>query len=228
MIRRRIKKIFGFGTDLPRRAETFIDKQGDQKITSLKVVRAPISEVISKFLNVISLGLFRQLQNKLGYDKLYHLSLVVNGDTRIEKNEQISISPYRDEKDEEFLEIPLKGQSITIKQLMDRGANYMKERFIPYDALNNNCQDFIIGLLRPSGLSSPQIESFIKQPVDELVDNLPQYVKTTTNLITTLGGLLTYLRELSGFKDGGIITAPPAGIIQDILDLETESESEED
>lgn len=219
MIRRRIKKIFGFGTDLPRRAETFIDKQGDQKITSLKVVRAPISEVISKFLNVISLGVFSQLQNKLGYDKLYHLSLVVNGDTRIEKNEQISIAPYRDERDEEFIDIPLKGQSITIKQLMDRGANYMKDKFIPYDALANNCQDFIIGLLKPSGLSSPQIEKFIKQPVNELVDNLPQYVKNTTNLITTLGGLLTYLRELSGFKNGGIITGPQPGIIQDILDL---------
>lgn len=217
MIRRRIKKFLGFGTDLPRGAETFLDKQGDTRITSLRVYRAPISDVISKFLNVISLGTFRQLQQKVGYDKLFHLSLVVNGTTRIEKNEQIKISPYRDEKDEEFIDIPLKGQNITIKQLMDRGAIYMKDRFLPYDAFTNNCQDFIVGLLRASGLSSPTIEKFIKQPVDELVDGLPGYVKTTTNLITSLGGLLTYLREEFGLKEGGIIADNMPDVIKDII-----------
>ncbi|NBW22330.1 MAG: hypothetical protein EBR82_81705 [Caulobacteraceae bacterium] len=194
----------------------------------MKVVRSPIADVISKFLNVISLGLFKKLQDKLGYDKLYHLSLVINDDTRIEKNEQIKIDKYTNRANEEFLDIPLQGKNITIKELMDNGAKYMGENFIPYSALRNNCQDFIIGLLRGSKLSSAGIEAFIKQPVNELVDNLPGYVEKTTDVITTLGGLLTYLRELSGFKDGGIITAPPAGIIQDILDLETESESEED
>ncbi|NBX72972.1 MAG: hypothetical protein EBQ89_01595, partial [Alphaproteobacteria bacterium] len=209
-------------------AETFIDRQGDEKIRKMKVVRSPIADVISKFLNVISLGLFKKLQDKLGYDKLYHLSLVINDDTRIEKNEQIKIDKYTNRANEEFLDIPLQGKNITIKELMDNGAKYMGENFIPYSALRNNCQDFIIGLLRGSKLSSAGIEAFIKQPVNELVDNLPGYVEKTTDVITTLGGLLTYLRELSGFKDGGIITAPPAGIIQDILDLETESESEED
>jgi len=220
MIRRRIKKIFGFGTDLPRGAETFIDRQGNERIRKMRVVRSPIADVISKFLNVISLGLFKKLQDKLGYDKLYHLSLVINDDTRIEKNEQIKIDKYTNRANEEFLDIPLQGKDITIKELMDNGAKQMGEKFIPYSALKNNCQDFIIGLLRGSKLSSPGIEAFIKQPVNELVDNLPGYVEKTTDVITTLGGLLTYLRELSGFKDGGIITAPPAGIIQDILDLE--------
>ena len=224
MIRRRIKKIFGFGTDLPRGAERFIERQGDEKIRKMRVVRAPITDVISKFLNVISLGLFKKLQDKLGYDKLYHLSLVINDDTRIEKNEQIKIDKYTNRANEEFLDIPLQGKDITIKELMDNGAKYMGEKFIPYSALKNNCQDFIIGLLRGSKLSSAGIEAFIKQPVNELVDNLPGYVETTTDVITTLGGLLTYLRELSGFKNGGIITAPPAGIIQDILDLEEEED----
>ena len=93
----------------------------------------------------------------------------------------------------------------------------MKDRFLPYDAFTNNCQDFIIGLLRASGLSSPSIEKFIKQPVDELVDGLPGYVKTTTNLITSLGGLLTYLREEFGLKEGGIIADNKPDVIQDIM-----------
>lgn len=220
MIKRSVKKILGFGTDLPRKAQTFIDRDGDTKITSLKVVRAPINDVISKFLNIISLGMFKTLQNKLGYDRFYHLSLVVNDATRIEKNEQIKIAPYRDEQNEEFLQIPLKGKSFTIKQLMDNGMQQMGEKFIPYNALTNNCQDFIIGLLRGSGLSSQGIESFVKQPIDQLVDNLPNYVKTTTNLITSIGGLLTYLRELTGFKQGGIISDDTPEIIRDLLNLE--------
>ena len=221
MIIKRFKRFLGFGTDVPRGAQTFIERQGDEKIRKMKVVRAPISEVISKFLNVISLGLFKKLQDKLGYDKLYHLSLVINDDTRIEKNEQIKIDKYSNRANEEFLDIPLQGKNLTIKQLFDNGAQYMGERFVPYDALTNNCQDFIIGLLRGSKLSSPGIEAFIKQPVNELVDNLPDYVKTTTNAITTLGGLLTYLREEVGLKKGGIVSSRlEDDFIEQLLKLE--------
>ena len=221
MIIKRFKRFLGFGTDVPRGAQTFIERQGDEKIRKMRVVRAPISEVISKFLNVISLGLFKKLQDKLGYDKLYHLSLVINDDTRIEKNEQIKIDKYSNRANEEFLDIPLQGKNLTIKQLFDNGAQYMGERFVPYDALTNNCQDFIIGLLRGSKLSSPGIEAFIKQPVNELVDNLPDYVKTTTNAITTLGGLLTYLREEVGLKKGGIVSSTlEDDFIEQLLKLE--------
>ena len=221
MIIKRFKRFLGFGTDVPRGAQTFIERQGDEKIRKMRVVRAPISEVISKFLNVISLGLFKKLQDKLGYDKLYHLSLVINDDTRIEKNEQIKIDKYTNRANEEFLDIPLQGKNLTIKQLFDNGAEYMGERFVPYDALTNNCQDFIIGLLRGSKLSSPGIEAFIKQPVNELVDNLPDYVKTTTNAITTLGGLLTYLREEVGLKKGGIVSSTlEDDFIEQLLKLE--------
>jgi len=221
MFRRRIKRFLGFGTDIPKGAETFIERQGDEKIRKMRVVRAPIADVISKFLNVISLGLFKKLQDKLGYDKLYHLSLVINDDTRIEKNEQIKIDKYTNRANEEFLDIPLQGKNITIKQLFDNGAEYMGEKFIPYDALRNNCQDFVIGLLRGSKLSSAGIEAFIKQPVNELVDNLPGYVKTATNAITTLGGLLTYLREEVGLKKGGIVsTKLEDDFIEQLLKLE--------
>ena len=221
MIIKRFKRFLGFGTDVPRGAQTFIERQGDEKIRKMRVVRAPISEVISKFLNVISLGLFKKLQDKLGYDKLYHLSLVINDDTRIEKNEQIKIDKYSNRANEEFLDIPLQGKNLTIKQLFDNGAQYMGEKFVPYDALTNNCQDFIIGLLRGSKLSSPGIEAFIKQPVNELVDNLPDYVKTTTNAITTLGGLLTYLREEVGLKKGGIVSSTlEDDFIEQLLKLE--------
>jgi hypothetical protein len=221
MFRRRIKRFLGFGTDIPKGAETFIERQGDEKIRKMRVVRAPIADVISKFLNVISLGLFKKLQDKLGYDKLYHLSLVINDDTRIEKNEQIKIDKYTNRANEEFLDIPLQGKNITIKQLFDNGAQEMGEKFVPYDALRNNCQDFIIGLLRGSKLSSAGIEAFIKQPVNELVDNLPGYVKTTANAITTLGGLLTYLREEVGLKKGGIVsTKLEDDFIEQLLKLE--------
>ena len=221
MIIKRFKRFLGFGTDVPRGAQTFIERQGDEKIRKMKVVRAPISEVISKFLNVISLGLFKKLQDKLGYDKLYHLSLVINDDTRIEKNEQIKIDKYSNRANEEFLDIPLQGKNLTIKQLFDNGAQYMGEKFVPYDALTNNCQDFIIGLLRGSKVSSAGIEAFIKQPVNELVDNLPDYVKTTTNAITTLGGLLTYLREEVGLKKGGIVSSTlEDDFIEQLLKLE--------
>jgi len=221
MFRRRIKRFLGFGTDIPKGAETFIERQGDEKIRKMRVVRAPIADVISKFLNVISLGLFKKLQDKLGYDKLYHLSLVINDDTRIEKNEQIKIDKYTNRANEEFLDIPLQGKNITIKQLFDNGAQEMGEKFVPYDALRNNCQDFVIGLLRGSKLSSAGIEAFIKQPVNELVDNLPGYVKTTANVITTLGGLLTYLREEVGLKKGGIVsTKLEDDFIEQLLKLE--------
>lgn len=203
---RRVKRFLGFNSELPKKQQDFLDKDGDTKITSLKVVRAPIYEIVRQFLNVISLGLFNKLQQKVGYDKLYHLSLVVNNATRIEKNEQIKISPYRDMKDEQTMEVPLRGRDFTIKELMDNTSRVMGDKFLPYDAFENNCQDFIIGILRANSLSNPELEKFIKQPVGEIVDGLPGYVKTTTKAITTIGGLLTYLREEIGLKKGGVIT----------------------
>jgi len=218
MIIKRLKRFLGFNTELPKRQQDFIDKEGDTKITSMRVVRAPIYEVVRKFLNVISLGMFNKLQEKVGYDKLYHLSVVVNGTTRIEKNEQITISPYRDMKDEQSMEVDLTNRDITIKQLMDNCAKEMGDKFLPYDAFTNNCQDFIVSLLRSNNLLTGELFRFIKQPVGEIVDGLPGYVKSTTKLITTLGGLLSYLRQEIGLRKGGIIT--PDLLIGEDLDVE--------
>ena len=206
MIIRRIKRFFGFGNDLPKKADDFINRQGDEIVKTIKVFRYPIYEVLSKFLNVISLGLFKKLQDKVGYEKLFHLGLVINGDTVIEKNEVLNLGgKYTAKKDEQTIDIPV-NKKLTIRELIQNTQNQMKDKFTTYNAFSNNCQDFALAVLSSNGLLTPEARTFIKQDVSEIVQGLPEYVKTTTNVITTLGGLLSYLRQEIGLKEGGVIT----------------------
>jgi len=214
MIIKRIKRFFGFGNDLPKKADDFINRQGDEIVKSITVYRFPIYDVLSKFLNVISLGMFKKLQDKVGYEKLFHLGLVINGDTVIEKNEVLNLGgKYSPKKDEQTITVPV-NKRITIRELIQNTQNQMKDKFTTYNAFNNNCQDFALAVLSSNGLITPEARTFIKQDVSQIVEGLPEYVKTTTNLITTLGGLLTYLRQEIGLKDGGVITDDMIGELE--------------
>jgi len=84
------KLLFG-DNSLPENVIKFLKQNGDAKLINGNINRKPISSMINKVLNVLSLGQFQQNLDNTPYDKLFHLSLDIrlsNGKIcKIEKRE---------------------------------------------------------------------------------------------------------------------------------------------
>ena len=156
------------------------------------VQRVPIESTLKNILNVISLGKFKEQTKKLGYDKVFHLSLIVvceNGTQLvIEKNEVINIStkipPMK--KGGERMNVTI-NKPITLNELLNNAQSRMGSKFFLYQAFTNNCQMFIDSLLTYSGLNTPELKKFILQDAGKILEGMPFYMKDLTTGITNLG-----------------------------------------
>jgi hypothetical protein len=163
--------------------------------------RDPIQSTINKALDFITLGKWNEVRSKYAYDKLFHLGLEVevktsasNDFTRrytIEKNEVISVKPSKATTEQtETVEVPLNGGGHTINGLLKGGQSVLADKFFTYDAFTNNCQDFIMAILLGSGLGTPSLYNFVKQPVDKLLTELPEYTAPVARAITDTAGAI--------------------------------------
>lgn len=196
--------------DYPPEVKSWLNKHGDEVITSLKVGRTPVSGIVRGVLNVLSLGALNKAVKKAGIDSLFHLYLIINDKYRLEKNQLITFTNYKPlGKDEQIQSISLDKENLTIGDLIDNGVKKMgKTDFFTYGAFGNrNCQGFIMGLLQGSGIKPPT--DFIKQDIETIVENVPSYVPKVANAITDLAGALDLLkqkaRKLLPFEQGGAI-----------------------
>lgn len=172
---------------MPPKVKNFFSKYGDTQITSLKLFRTPIKSFIDKALNFISLGKWEELKAKYGYDRFFHLGLIANDNIIIERNQTINISHHTPSDNAEFF--PLQAPNITLNELFNNALNNVGDKIYEYDAFTNNCQIFARDVLKYSNLLTPQAESFIMQPVDKLVQDLPDHVSKVAKAVTDLGAV---------------------------------------
>lgn len=185
---------------LPPSVRTLLDKIGNDPITSIKVVRTPISSFVSGFLNVISLGAFNKALKDNGYDKALHLSLKCN-EYILDKQAVISLvkgDPIK--KDSEVLTVPI-GHSITFRQLLDNTRKEMGDtKFSNYNSKSNNCQNFVMSILKANGLLNEELSSFIKQDAEEIFKKLGWITEKIANVVTDTGALADKAIEGEGVK----------------------------
>jgi len=184
------------GSAVPPQVANFLKAHGEDKITSLMVGRTPISKTLDLALDVMSGGKFGQVKKKLGYDKFFHLFVVVNGKHRIEKNELFNIINYSKASDEEDMPVSLEGKDLTISQFMEKASKGDETNFYRnYNAFGANCQAMVMKLLSRNHLVTAEIAEFVKQNVEEyakehdLVDN--------SKAITDIGSVLNRLLQLA-------------------------------
>jgi len=159
-------------------------------VSSLTVSRNPIQNAINKALHLLTGGSWEKSKEQLGYDTLYHLSLIVNGDIIIEKNEVIKVAqaPQQTDKDE-IMNVPVKG-TVSLSQLLHNTRQNMGDaNYFLYDAFNNNCQVFILSILKYNHLLTPDIEKFIDQSAYKLLEKNPSYTQGLAQTVTSLGAL---------------------------------------
>ena len=191
----KIKEVFFFPPNrLPGNSEKIFNKYKGDKVISIEVRREPLQSAISKVANWISKGEYDKKLKELGYDKAFHLYMLVRLSSGkqllIEKNERINITDNASKGiDSESITISLGGYSPTLDQFLNKAREQMGDhKFFQYNARDNNCQDFLLGILQANELLDPEVTKFIKQDSKSIFESLPGWASSVAQFITDTSG----------------------------------------
>jgi len=171
----------GVRKDLSRSDKAFYNKVKNTPVYSIMVVRKPLASVFGKLLNLVSAGKWNASMANQPYDKLFHLYVLMTyldgGNVRFaltERNETVrfqsgSSSDFTDKPDD-VKQVPYTANSLTFGQLFDNTIKAGGSDVWTYDFNKNNCQDYVMTLLRGNNLLTPELQTFVKQDTKELVD----------------------------------------------------------
>lgn len=188
---------------LPKAAGDLLDKVGDDIITSVEVVRVPVEKYATALMEGVSLGKFNNAMKESPYDTLFHLSLVLNDRYVLQKCEVIRfadgigtvISP-----DSETMDVPIPSDvtedELTFRDLFANTKEGMGDQaFTGYHARSNNCQDFVLGVLKYNSLSTPEVDSFVKQDAEQVFEKMPKYMGAMSKAMTDTAAVADKIKE---------------------------------
>jgi len=191
---------------LNQSVRTILSQFGESEITQMRVCRTPVQQLVQMALGVVSFGEFQKRIENAEYDDIFHLYLVItlkDGNAfTLEKNSiieltQVSNTFNRDKS--ECRNIPINRNNITLKDLLTKTERQMGNRFYTYSAKNNNCQEFVIQILKSNQLGNEIIYNFIKQDTKQLFKD-DSYLRKLSNSVTTIGEKATTLLKGKGIK----------------------------
>lgn len=189
----KVRNWFFPSNKLPAPSKRIYDKYKGEKVKSIMVRRKPINTMIDKFINLVSLGTFASAKKKLAYDKMFHLSmwLTLESGTVIscEKLERVTlkVNPSPD-ANTDIVSCPYSKHD-TLDVFLDNGENAMGAfKFFQYNAFENNCQDFILGVLKANGAGNNAVFKFIKQDTTQVIKAMPSFVGKLSQFVTDTAG----------------------------------------
>jgi hypothetical protein len=200
--------------EAPPYIRKYLESHSNSYIKRIDVCRVPIKQIIDSALNIISLGQYSKIKKQLNYDDMFHLYLLITFDTGesiiLERNQVLRLAPATKS---DFIElkkcsksacpgcinIPLNNRRIKFLDFFANGEVYQLTHsdisFYIYDALKNNCQDFVLALLKGNHLDTPFITEYVKQTLPEI---LPEYAKKFARGLTDVAGAFDVLLHGKG------------------------------
>jgi len=200
-------KVITGNTGMPPNVKSILDKYGDSIISGLTIARNPVGSALITALSVASMGEFKKNLDNSPYDKLFHLKLIITLQNGIklafEKVERVSLTKYtKPVKGQEDEDVPVDKQ-ITLNQLYKNAEIAMGDRFYPYSARDNNCQNFILSVLKASGLGGERDYAFIKQDTKSLFGD-ESFLRKLSNTVTDVGARFNVLLQGGKIKGKGV------------------------
>ena len=181
---------------LPPAARLVLQKYGNRKITSIQIVRTPLASSTRKFLRYISLGTYDYAVRAADYDKMFHLALVINNELCLDKQEVIKFRKTNCiHRSSDVINVKLVSE-ITVNELIERARLFMgNAAFSNYNALYNNCQDFVAAVLQANNLLTSDNFAFIKQDAAAVFQNMPSFTERVALFFTDVGASANRLLE---------------------------------
>ena len=202
---RNVVSLFDFRKGFTKGAKATLSKVGDMGVVSITMFRCPISSIIKGAINVLSFGKFNELLKKHGFDKLFHLGMILTlRDGRqivIEKNDEINVS-FKLPKIKsgcDTMAVPIGGRIATfspIELLLNTKKAVGDKLFYDYDGTRNNCQNFMINILARNKLLTPALKDFIYQDLNELFEDMDErasYMRGLMKATTRMGKVANVL-----------------------------------
>ena len=203
-------------TDYPQDQKNILGQFGNLIVKSIRIGRTPLPSLINSAINIVTLGVFKKKLESSPYDKLYHLFIIATLDTGksilIEKNATINMvmNPPIPASNSTFMDVNSIPSTLTLKLMMDNTQKSMGSLFFTYDAIKNNCQDFILHIFKSNGILNSDVQNFIKQDVKTLFENFKN-TKGLMHAVTTLGSKVDIIT-----KGGRLNQKPVANIYKKI------------
>lgn len=199
-------------------ARKLLEKVGNEKITSIDLVRSPIPG--TGFLK--RLGFYKKVLGELYYDDLFHLAIVINDKYDLEKDWVVRFKPKIKRAKKEVLSVPLPtGYDTSIAEFIDNTRRAMGTRkFSEYNVITNNCQNFVSSALKANKIMTPEARKFARQNINELFNKLPRWATKLATAATNTRGPLSFARINRLIRGEGMED-------EDVIDEEDEIEEEE-
>jgi len=197
--------ITGKRDDYPPKVRDLLARYGSLQVTNITVYRDPLQTAVDIAVNALSLGKFNQAKLKGGYDTFFHLYMIVKLDNgvnlRIEKNEVINIEVFNSTpKGQQFNVV---SQPVVLNDMLNKTKEGMGEKdFFYYDPITNNCQVFILSIMKFNNLlnSNKGLQDFILQDTQILQDTLNKSTQKGMKLTTDLARRFNILIHGKGFE----------------------------
>jgi len=193
---------------LPPDVQKLLEKDGDAVIQRAVIFRTPLSGALRFALNITSLGAFNKKVAESPYDTLFHLGLILYTNKGTFTTEKEAVPRLRKgepklSKDTQTLNLSLNGKTITLRELFDNGIKQAgsMDTFNGYSAKNNNCQCFVMYLVRGSQLGDENTRAFVKQDTKEIFKGMDWY-KRFTDTVTDLGKTFDIIQQGGKIKGG--------------------------
>lgn len=178
---------------LPILVRKNLNRYGNEKIEKITIVRTPIEKEINALLSILTRNKYNRAVKESGYDSMFHLALFINGKFLFDKQEVVHFeekNPIITSKSQTLNVFLPNDFDITIRDLVVKAKEFMGDReFNYYDAFNNNCQDFLVGVMKANNLDDQTYINFIKQDGKAVLKKLPKYTAKMSRLLTDIGAV---------------------------------------
>jgi len=220
-----VKAVVKGRNDYPPKMREILKKYGDKPIMKIFTCRNPVGSLLTGALNAVSMGEFNKRFEQQPYDKLFHLDLrceVDIGEKEFNKQQKASkisklikqnriatillekreildavVNPKKTKETECQLIVNVPQGLLTINKLLEGGKKVLGNKFFTYSAYDNNCQNYVMALLKGSNIGSQENYDFVKQNTKELFKGLPG-TRKIANTVTDLGATFNTLIEGAG------------------------------
>ena len=177
-------------TKMPKQVSDTLTKYGNETITEIIVARSKVLSVIQFLLNALTLGTFNREKQRLKYDDIFHLYciIVLSNGTRLitERNQRVELKEYKHQPEGIDEKFSIRVRALTLSKLFENAIAHQGDNLWYYDAVKNNCQNYITTILKSSGLYNEKFGSFINQNVDSLLTDTVKKISTATTDIASL------------------------------------------
>ena len=169
-------------TDFSPKMKALLQNFGNMQIASIVICRTQLPSFLSLTGNLLNYGKFK-------YDKLFHLflkiRLVNNTNLILEKNQNLNMDLFKHKPNMDTMSIEIP-PNLTINDMLEKTKEFMGDLFYRYKAEDNNCQFFVLNVLKANHILTKQEQDFIMQDVKYLFEN--KYIRKITNTLTDSGG----------------------------------------